>query len=53
MHLLQNLLVAFSMYSKIPVPQVEWKDENTRYAMVFFPWVGALIGLLELLVNGL
>ena len=49
MHLLQNFLVAFSMYSKIPVPQVEWNDQNTRYAMVFFPWVGAAVGLLELL----
>ena len=34
------------MYSKIPMPQFEWKDEDMRYALCFFPWVGAVIGVL-------
>lgn len=38
-------LIAFSMYSKIPMPQSEWTDENMSLAMCFFPWVGAVIGL--------
>ena len=36
---------AFSMYSKIPMPQSEWTDENMSLRCVFFPWVGAVIGL--------
>ena len=39
--------IAFSMYSKIPMPQSEWTDENKSYAMCFFPWIGAVIGLLS------
>jgi adenosylcobinamide-GDP ribazoletransferase len=32
------------MYSKIPMPKVEWSKENMRYAMCFFPLVGAVLG---------
>ncbi len=44
----KSLCIALAMYSKIPVPQFEWKDEDMRYAMVFFPVVGVVIGALEL-----
>jgi adenosylcobinamide-GDP ribazoletransferase len=43
---INSLILAFSMYSKIPMPQVEWKKENMRYVMCFFPFVGLVIGLL-------
>lgn len=39
------LCIAFSTYSKIPMPQVDWSDENRRYAMCFFPLIGAALGL--------
>ncbi|HIY45064.1 MAG TPA: adenosylcobinamide-GDP ribazoletransferase, partial [Candidatus Borkfalkia excrementipullorum] len=39
-----GLLIALSMYSKIPVPQAEWNERNMRYALCFFPLVGAIIG---------
>lgn len=42
--LYNSFLIAFSMYSKIPMPQCEWTEENMAYAMCFFPWVGAVIG---------
>lgn len=42
--LYHSFLIAFSMYSKIPVPQCEWNEENMAYAMCFFPWIGAVIG---------
>ncbi|MDO4515422.1 MAG: adenosylcobinamide-GDP ribazoletransferase [Lachnospiraceae bacterium] len=45
MKILESVAIAFSMYSKIPMPQFEWKKENMRYAMCFFPLVGAVIGL--------
>lgn len=32
------------MYSKIPMPQFEWKDEDMKYMLCFFPWIGAVIG---------
>lgn len=38
--------IAFAMFSRIPVPQAEWTEENMRYMLCFFPWVGAVIGLL-------
>ena len=46
MPVIRSLLIAFSTYSRIPVPQVEWTEENRRYSMCFFPLVGAVIGLL-------
>lgn len=48
MNLLGSFVIAFSMYSHIPMPQVEWTKERMKYAMCFFPAVGAVIGLLEL-----
>ena len=39
-----SFLIAFSMYSKIPMPQCEWNEENMAYAMCFFPWIGVAIG---------
>ena len=35
--------IAFSMYSKIPMPQSDWTEENMSLAMCFFPWVGDLL----------
>lgn len=37
---LESCLIAISMYSKIPVPQVEWTKEKMSHAMCFFPLVG-------------
>lgn len=45
MHVLRSAVIAFSIYSKIPVPQFEWKEEDMKYMLCFFPWVGAVIGL--------
>ena len=49
MRILKSLASAFLMYSRIPMPQVEWKEENRRYALCFFPLIGAVIGALFLL----
>lgn len=42
-----GLLVAFSMYSAVPVPQVQWEKRTMRWALGFLPLVGVLIGALE------
>lgn len=47
MKLLKSFVIAFSMYSKIPMPQFEWKDEDMKYVMCFFPLVGLAIGLIN------
>lgn len=45
---LKAIDVAFSMYSKIPMPRFEWASEDMKYHLCFFPFVGMVIGLLEL-----
>lgn len=42
----RGLLTAFSMYSALPVPQVEWNADSMKYALCFFPLVGAAVGAL-------
>ena len=46
MRVICSLLIAFSTYSRLPVPQVEWSEENRKYSMCFFPLIGAVTGLL-------
>lgn len=38
--------IAFSMYSKIPMPKTDWNKENMKYALCFFPLVGLAIGII-------
>lgn len=40
-------VIAFSMYSRIPMPRLEWTEENMKYAVCFLPVIGAVIGGLE------
>lgn len=49
MKIFNSFCSAFSMYSRIPVPRVEWKEENRRYALCFFPLIGVFIGGMLLL----
>ena len=51
MRMIKSCIVAFSMYSKIPMPQFEWKEEDMHYMLCFFPWVGAVIGVCIYLWN--
>ena len=39
-----NLVLAFSMYSKIPMPNVEVTEDNMKYSLCFVPLVGVVIG---------
>ena len=47
MKILKSIAVAFSIYSKIPMPRFDWGTEDMKYQLLFFPWVGAVIGGLE------
>ncbi len=56
MHIFKSLFIAFAMYSKIPAPRTEWSEKNMKYAICWFPSVGAVIGAVSWLwmfVSGL
>ncbi len=39
-----SLLIALSMYSILPVPRVEWKEDNMRWSLACLPVVGLIGG---------
>ncbi|MEZ3487530.1 MAG: adenosylcobinamide-GDP ribazoletransferase [Lachnospiraceae bacterium] len=45
MVILQSLVIALSMYSKIPMPRIAWTEDNTKHVMCFFPVVGIITGV--------
>lgn len=53
MSIINSFFIALSMYSRIPVPRVDWKKENMRYAMCFFPMIGVVIGAVMYLAGWL
>ena len=48
MKLIKSALIALSMYSRIPVPQINWDKEYMKHALCFLPLIGAIIGGLEI-----
>ena len=40
-----SLAIAFATYSRIPMPKVDWSEENRRYSLCFFPLIGMVIGV--------
>lgn len=44
---LESVAIAFSVYSRIPMPRVTWNEKNKRWVLVCFPLVGVVIGLVE------
>ena len=50
MRILRTIAVTFAQYSRIPMPHFEWKEEDMKYSMSAFPCVGAVIGLIYVLV---
>ncbi|HIU09763.1 MAG TPA: adenosylcobinamide-GDP ribazoletransferase [Candidatus Avidehalobacter gallistercoris] len=49
MNIWKSMLVALSLYSKLPVPQINWTRQNMAYALAFFPLVGLLVSAVLLL----
>lgn len=43
---IKSLVIAFSMYSRLPMPKVDWEERPMRYALCFFPLIGAVEGAL-------
>jgi adenosylcobinamide-GDP ribazoletransferase len=48
MGIIRTICLAFSMYSRIPMPRLEYKEEDMKYVFLFFPFIGVVIGALEL-----
>lgn len=46
MKIVETIVVAFSMFSALPMPRVEWNEDNMRYSLCAFPLIGGVIGLL-------
>lgn len=40
----RGVAVAFSIYSRIPAPRFAWTEDDVRRSLVFFPFVGAVVG---------
>lgn len=47
MHIRNSLLLCFAMFSRIPIPKIDWTKENMRLIMSFFPLVGLVVGLIS------
>lgn len=45
MSFIRSFFFAFSMFSRLPVPNLKWSDSNMRYMLVMFPFVGISVGL--------
>lgn len=44
---LEALDIAFSMYSRVPMPRVDWNEKNMKFVLCYFPLVGLVIGLCQ------
>ena len=40
----KSLVIAFAMYSKLPMPRVEWDEKSLSRALWWFPAVGLAAG---------
>lgn len=45
MNMLRSFVIAFSTYSRIPMPRVEWSEASRSRVLWFFPAVGVVVGL--------
>lgn len=46
-NLLRSCALAFSCFSRVPMPQVAWTEDALRTMLCFFPLVGVVIGVAE------
>ncbi len=53
MKILRYIAVSFSLYSKIPMPRFEWKEDDMEHSLSFFPFVGLVTGLIAYVIYSL
>ncbi len=44
--ILRRIAISFTLYSRIPMPRFEWKEDDMATSLDFFPLVGLVIGAL-------
>lgn len=44
MSLFKSLALAISCFTHLPAPRVEWDEKNMRFMMMWFPFVGLIVG---------
>ena len=44
MHWVRAVMLAFSTYTRIPMPQIKWDDDAMKLAIAFLPLVGVVVG---------
>lgn len=49
MNIIKGLIIAFSMFSRIPMPNVKWDEKSMKYMFCFFPFIGLLTGGINIL----
>ena len=47
MKIIRTLCLAFSMYSRIPMPILEYTEDDMRYTFLAFPLIGVIIGAVQ------
>ena len=49
LNILRTVGMAFALYSRIPMPRLDWESESRKYTLYAFPLVGIAVGIFELL----
>lgn len=49
MNIIKGLIIAFAMFSRIPMPTVKWEESNLKYVFCFFPFIGLVVGGINIL----
>ena len=47
MKLFRRIAVSLSLYSRIPMPNFRWEEDDMKNSLMFFPLVGVIIGFVE------
>lgn len=47
--IIRRIMIAFSLYSRIPMPTFDWEDSDYAHAIAYLPLIGAVIGGLLIL----
>ena len=50
MTFIKSLILSFSMFSALPMPNIEWNKRNMRYMMCAFPFVGEVIAIIQAMI---
>ena len=49
--MLNGIIMSFSMYTTIPMPQNKWEEKNFPFIIVGLPFVGLVIGLIWVFIS--